>query len=156
MSSIVIKKADILQLDVEAVVNAANEGLHQGGGICGAIFSAAGAAELNEACRAIGHCDTGMAVITPGFKLKAEYIIHTVGPVWHGGSKNEEELLYGAYYSSLELARENNIHSIAFPVISSGIFGYPKDAAWEVATRACRNFIDKNASYDIDIVIGYI
>ena len=122
MSTITIKQAGILDLDTEAVVNAANEGLLQGGGVCGVIFRAAGVRELTEACREIGHCDTGSAVITPGFGLKARFIIHAVGPVWEDGSHREPQLLYGCYMRSLELAKENDIHSICFPLISAGIF----------------------------------
>lgn len=139
--SIKIKQTDITQLDVDAVVNAANSGLNEGGGVCGAIFNAAGSIELGEACSKIGGCPTGSAVITPGFNLKARYIIHAVGPIWNGGKDSEEELLYGAYTQSLKLAMENGCKSIAFPLISSGIYGYPKEEAWKIAIRACKDFI---------------
>jgi O-acetyl-ADP-ribose deacetylase (regulator of RNase III) len=124
MSSISIKKISITALKTDAVVNAANDGLWAGDGVCGAIFAAAGREKLEQACSKIGHCSTGSAVITPAFDLKASYIIHAVGPVWKGGSHNEPKLLYGAYYRSLELAAENNCRSIGFPLISAGIFGY--------------------------------
>lgn len=147
-----IKKTDITDLDVDAVVNAANRNLHEGGGVCGAIFARAGSEELTKACSEIGGCRTGCAVITPGFNLKAKYIIHAVGPVWHGGSDSEEKLLYGAYAKSLELAEENGCKSIAFPVISSGIYGYPKREAWKIAIRACKDYC-KNHEMKITIAV---
>ena len=154
MSKIEIRKAGITHLDTDAVVNAANEGLWQGGGVCGAIFDAAGSEELTEACRKIGHCDTGSAVITPGFRLRNKYIIHAVGPIWKGGDKDEPKQLYTAYYKSLVIAMEHKIHSVGFPLISSGIFGYPKDKAWETALRACRDFINTVWSYEMDVVFA--
>ena len=149
MSSIKIQKISITDLAVDAIVNAANEGLWAGGGVCGAIFRAAGHSQLQAACDRIGHCDTGSAVITPGFKLKAKYIIHAVGPVWRGGKSGEPDLLYGAYASSLKRAAENNCSSIGFPLISAGIFGYPTEQAWRVAIKACRDFIEAGNSIDI-------
>ena len=137
MSHIEIKKISITDLATDAIVNAANEGLWAGGGVCGVIFRAAGHHKLQESCDAIGHCDTGSAVITPGFNLKAKYIIHAVGPRWAGGSHGEPELLSGAYQRSLELAMENGCHSIGFPLISAGIFGYPLNGAWQQALQAC-------------------
>ena len=109
-SSIEIMQSGITDLDVDAVVNAANSQLLEGGGVCGAIFSEAGPDELTSACSKIGGCPTGEAVITPGFNLKADYIIHAVGPVWSGGDNEEEELLYAAYENSLILARKNNFN----------------------------------------------
>ena len=156
MSSIKVQKIGITNLDTDAIVNAANEGLWEGGGVCGAIFSAAGSRQLTAACNAIGHCDTGSAVITPGFNLKARYIIHAVGPVWKGGNHREPQQLYGCYRRSLELARENDIHSIGFPLISGGIFGYPKDKAWRKAIQACSDYIQRNPDYDIDIIFAVI
>ena len=149
MGTITIKKIGITDLDTDAIVNAANEGLWAGGGVCGAIFRAAGHAKLEAACDAIGHCDTGSAVITPGFDLKSKYIIHAVGPVWRGGGQGEPELLYGAYRRSLELAAENGCKSVGFPLISSGIFGYPVDQAWETALRACNDFLKSGNKIDI-------
>ena len=111
MNSINIKRISIVNLDTDAIVNAANEGLWAGGGACGAVFKAAGQEKLQKACRMIGHCDTGSAVITPGFNLKSKYIIHAVGPKWIDGKHNEPELLYKAYYRSLELAAEHQCHS---------------------------------------------
>ena len=107
MSTISIRKTSITSIAADVIVNAANEGLWAGGGVCGAIFSAAGHDKLKAACNAIGHCDIGSAVITPGFNLPAKYIIHAVGPVWRGGNNGEPELLYGAYKRSLALAVEN-------------------------------------------------
>nr|MBQ6241852.1 macro domain-containing protein [Lachnospiraceae bacterium] len=151
-----IKIADITALNTDAIVNAANEGLWAGGGVCGAIFCAAGHEKLQKACSAIGHCDTGSAVITPGFALKAKYVIHAVGPVWRGGEDHEEEKLYGAYFRSLELALENGCRSVAFPLISSGIFGYPKKQAWEVAVRACRDFFDKHPEAGMQVTFAVL
>ena len=156
MSEIRIQNISITDLATDAIVNAANEGLWAGGGVCGAIFRAAGHDRLQEACNKIGHCDTGSAVITPGFQLKAKYIIHAVGPVWRGGNEHEPELLYGAYYKALELAKENNCASIGFPLISAGIFGYPLEKAWEVAVKACRDFLTAHPDYDIDIVFAVL
>lgn len=155
-SSIRIEKIGITEMNVDAIVNAANSQLLEGGGVCGAVFRDAGSCELTEACREIGGCETGSAVITPGFNLSAKHIIHAVGPIWHGGDRGEPELLYGAYKQSLILARKNNCRSIAFPVISSGIYGYPKDQAWQVAIQACRDFIDENADYSIEIVFAVL
>lgn len=149
MSTIEIRKIGITDLDTDAIVNAANEGLWAGGGVCGAIFRAAGHSELQAACDRIGHCDTGSAVITPGFRLKARFIIHAVGPVWSGGGRGEPELLYGAYRRSLELAAEHGCASVGFPLISAGIFGYPVDRAWRKAIQACRDFLDRGNSIDV-------
>lgn len=156
MSSITIKKIGITQLNTDAVVNAANSGLLEGGGVCGYIFRDAGAAEMTTACQKIGHCDEGSAVITPGFNLQARYVIHAVGPRWAGGEHNEPKLLYSAYKQSLLLAKQYNLHSIGFPLISAGIFGYPVDKAWRKAIQACRDFIDANQDYDIEIVFAVL
>lgn len=121
MDRIEIVKADITTLETDCIVNAANSELLAGGGVCGAIFRAAGYAELTQACEKIGGCPTGSAVITPGFRLKAQYIIHAVGPIWNGGQNGEKKLLFSAYTDSLKLARENGCRTIAFPLISSGI-----------------------------------
>ncbi len=156
MSSIEIRKIGITQLATDAVVNAANSGLWEGGGVCGYIFRDAGSAEMTAACNKIGHCDEGSAVITPGFKLPAKYVIHAVGPRWSGGNNNEPELLYSAYMKSLLLAKENGLHSIGFPLISAGIFGYPVDKAWDRAITACRDFIDANPDYQMQIVFAVL
>ena len=126
---------DITKLDVDVIVNAANERLLAGGGVCGAIHRAAGP-ELEIACRAIGHCPTGSAAITPGFGLKARHVIHAVGPVWQGGGAGEESLLRGCYTASLSLAAEAGAREIAFPAISTGIFGYPLEQATRTAIDA--------------------
>ena len=156
MSSISIKKISITALKTDAIVNAANEGLWAGGGVCGAIFAAAGREKLEQACSEIGHCSTGSAVITPAFDLKARYIIHAVGPVWKGGSHKEPKLLYGAYYRSLELAAENNCRSIGFPLISAGIFGYPVPEAWRKAFDACNDFLNKHKDISLDIIFAVL
>lgn len=151
MSKITILQKGITNIETEAIVNAANDGLWEGGGVCGAIFRAAGSSKLAQACHKLGdHCDTGSAVITPGFDL-CPYIIHAVGPVYRDGKHHEPQLLYGCYKASLSLCKENDIHSVGFPLISAGIFGYPVDAAWRKALQACQDFIESNPDYDIDI-----
>jgi len=134
-----ILRADITTLDVDAIVNAANNSLLGGGGVDGAIHRAAGP-ELVEACRPIGGCRTGEAKITPGFNLPARYVIHTVGPVWQGGHHGEPALLENAYRSSYELALKNNIATIAFPAISTGVYGYPKEHAAEIALKVMQRY----------------
>ena len=156
MSSIKIQKIGITDLDTDCIVNAANSQLAQGSGVCGAIFRAAGARELQAACNKIGHCPTGGAVITPGFALKAKYVIHAVGPIWQGGSHNEPQNLYSCYRESLERAKENDCHSIGFPLISAGIFGYPKDKAWRKALQSCSDWIEENPDYDMDIIFAVL
>lgn len=152
MSGIRIEQIGITKAGTECIVNAANEHLQAGGGVCGIIFQAAGHKQLQKACDDIGHCNTGSAVITPAFNLKAKYIIHAVGPVWYGGNNRELQKLYGCYKASLNLAKEYGCHSVAFPLISAGIFGYPKDKAWRKALQACNDFIDDNPDYDINIL----
>ena len=132
---------DITKMNTDAIVNAANSALEMGGGVCGAIFQAAGADKLQKACRKIGVCPRGRAVITPGFDLSAKYVIHAVGPVWQGGDSGERELLAGAYRSALMLAVEYGLKSIAFPLISSGIYGYPKAEALQVAVGVFAEFL---------------
>ena len=156
MSEIKIQKISITELAADAVVNAANTGLWEGGGVCGYIFRDAGSREMTEACNKIGHCEEGSAVITPGFKLPAKYVIHAVGPRWSGGNNNEPKLLYSAYMQSLLLAKENNLHSIGFPLISAGIFGYPVDQAWKKAIQACNDFIKTYPDYKMDIVFAVL
>lgn len=143
MGKIRIVKQGVTRARTDAIVNAANEGLRAGGGVCGAVFEEAGYDEMAAACAAIGHCDTGDAVITPGFALPARYVVHAVGPVWRGGDVGEAELLASCYARAIDLAVENGCESIAFPLISSGIFGYPKEEAWRVAIASCSAKFDQ-------------
>lgn len=132
-------KADITKLPVDAIVNAANTSLAPGGGVCGAIHDAAGP-ELADATASLGGCPTGEARITPAFGLPSRHVIHAVGPVWHGGDRGEAELLRGAYRSALMLARDHGCSSVAFPAISTGIYGYPFDEATAIAVDTVREF----------------
>ena len=140
MSLSVIQK-DITKLKVDAIVNAANTALAPGGGVCGAIFAAAGYQDLDKACRKLGGCPTGQAVITEGFALPARYIVHTVGPIWRGGSAGEEALLRSCYRTSLALAWEKECRSMAFPLISAGIYGYPLQEALSIALQEMEAFL---------------
>jgi len=133
-------RADLTTLPLAAIVNAANSGLREGGGVCGAIFRAAGRHELRAACDRIGGCPTGDAVVTPGFRLPARWIVHAVGPVWRGGREGEEELLRSCYRRSLRAAEEVGATSIGFPAISTGIYGYPSDAAAIVAVETVTTY----------------
>ena len=127
--------ADITTLEVDAIVNAANSALAEGGGVCGAIFRAAGRRELAAACAEVGGCPPGEARATPGFGLPARWIVHTVGPVWHGGAAGEPEVLASCYRSSMVVADGLGARSVAFPAISTGIFGYPAEQAAAIAVR---------------------
>jgi O-acetyl-ADP-ribose deacetylase (regulator of RNase III) len=137
-------------MKVDAIVNAANAGLQMGGGVCGAIFEAAGTRELQADCNHIGSCAVGDAVITQGYRLPAKFVIHAVGPIWQGGGNREEELLRSCYIRALTLAAEHNLNSIAFPLISSGIYGYPKDEALRVAVTAISEFLMK---YELEVYL---
>ncbi len=147
----VIVRRDITKMNVDAIVNAANTGLKMGGGVCGAIFRAAGAREMQAACDELAPIRTGEAVITPGFGLPARYVVHTAGPVYRGGGSGEEEQLRSCYLGSLKLALGNGCKSIAFPLISSGIYGYPKEGALRVATAAIREFL---AGHDMEVYLA--
>lgn len=139
-----IIQQDITKVQVDAIVNAANNELLRGGGVCGAIFQAAGVDCLTKACAAIGYCETGQAVFTDACNLPARFIIHTVGPVWQGGQKGEEKFLQSCYEQSLQLAVQKGCISIAFPLISAGIYGYPKKQALDIATSTIESFLQKH------------
>jgi len=155
-----VVRGDITTLDLDAIVNAANERMLGGGGVDGAIHRAAGP-ELLAACRLIPEvrpgvrCPTGEARLTPGFRLTARYVIHAVGPVWRGGAHGEAELLASCYRRSLELARTEDLRSIAFPAISCGVYGYPIDAAAEIAVREVRAFLDAHGLPERVLLVAF-
>lgn len=151
MSMIKLHNGDITKLKVDAIVNAANSSLLGGGGVDGAIHRAAGPGLLNE-CRTLNGCRTGEARITGGYNLPASHVIHTVGPIY-SGSVSDAVNLRNCYWNSLEVARANNLHSIAFPGISTGVYGYPKKDAAKIALAAVNEWIEKNSDYEMEITI---
>ena len=147
-----IETIDITKLDVDAIVNAANTSLLGGGGVDGAIHRAAGP-KLLEECRTLHGCKTGEAKITKGYNLKARHVIHTVGPIYSGSPK-DARMLRNCYWNSLELARANEIHSIAFPAVSTGVYGYPLTDATEIALKTVADWLNDHANYEIEIIFA--
>jgi O-acetyl-ADP-ribose deacetylase (regulator of RNase III) len=149
-----IEKGDITKIMVDAIVNAANNSLLGGGGVDGAIHRNAGPGLLEE-CKNLGGCPTGEARITKGYYLPAKYVIHTVGPIWNGGNNNKDSLLANCYVNSLKLAIQNGIKTIAFPAISTGIYGFPLTRATKIAIKEVKNFLDKNDSIEKVIFVCF-
>ena len=148
MATLEVFQGDLTKQDVDAIVNAANESLLGGGGVDGAIHRAAGP-ELLAECRTLNGCKTGEAKITRGYKLKAKHVIHTAGPIWYGGKQGEPELLANCYRNALKLAAENNLKTISFPCISTGIYGYPIELASPLAVNTVKEFLKNPSSIEI-------
>ena len=153
MAVIEVLQGDITKLDVDAIVNAANKSLLGGAGVDGAIHRAAGRTLLEE-CKTLNGCETGQSKITKGYNLPAKYVIHTVGPVWSGGNKQERELLKSCYYTALELARENNIKTIAFPSVSCGVYRFPIEEACKIAISTVKEYLNNYDGFEKVIFIN--
>ena len=153
MAVIEVLQGDITKLEVDAIVNAANRSLLGGGGVDGAIHRAAGRSLLEE-CKSLNGCETGRSKITKGYNLPAKYVIHTVGPVWSGGNKQERELLKSCYYTALELARENNIKTIAFPSVSCGVYRFPIEEACKIAISTVKEYLNNYDGFEKVIFIN--
>lgn len=151
---IAVERGDITTYEVDAIVNAANKSLLGGGGVDGAIHRAAGQ-ELLEECRTLGGCDTGQARITGGYRLPARHVIHTVGPVWHGGDSDEERLLADCYRNSLRVALQNGLRTVAFPSISTGVYGFPIEKATPIALRTVREMLEGNPELERVIFVTF-
>ena len=151
-----IQKIGITNIEADCIVNAANTGLWDGDGVCGAIFQAAGYNELRAACKQIGFCEEGSAVITPGFNSKAKYIIHAVGPRWKDGYQGEPHKLYTCYQAAMRLAEENGCKTIAFPLISAGIYSYPVEGAWKGAINAVYDYLNDHPECGISVTFTVI
>ena len=153
MAVIEVLQGDITKLEVDAIVNAANRSLLGGGGVDGAIHRAAGRSLLEE-CKTLNGCETGQSKITKGYNLPAKYVIHTVGPIWSGGNKQERELLKSCYYTALELARENNIKTIAFPSVSCGVYRFPIEEACQIAISTVKEYLNNYDGFEKVIFIN--
>lgn len=153
MAVIKVLQGDITKLEVDAIVNAANRSLLGGGGVDGAIHRAAGRSLLEE-CKTLNGCETGQSKITKGYNLSAKYVIHTVGPVWSGGNKQERELLKSCYYTALELARKNNIKTIAFPSVSCGVYRFPIEEACQIAISTVKEYLNNYDGFEKVIFIN--